>query len=256
MDGHLAVDLNCDMGEGFGRYELGADEEMMKWITSANIACGAHAGDPQVMARTVSLAVEHGVALGAHPGYPDLSGFGRREMALSPDEITYTIYYQLGALEAFARVQGVTLVHVKPHGALYNLAARDRATAQMIAQAVAAYNPALILVGLAGSELTRAGKAVGLRVANEGFPDRAYLPDGQLMPRAQSGALITNPEQVAQNALRLVKAGLAGMDAENRVHSLCLHGDNAEAVENARQVRRSLQEAGIAVRPLSTLLGA
>jgi 5-oxoprolinase (ATP-hydrolysing) subunit A len=252
----LAVDLNCDLGEGFGRYNLGDDAEMMRWITSANIACGFHAGDPDVMARTVALAKAHGVALGAHPGYPDLQGFGRRTMTLSPTAIAHAITYQLGALEAFARVAGTRLVHVKPHGALYNQAARDEVTANAITRAVAAYDPNLILVGLGGSSLVGAGIGAGLRVANEGFPDRAYLPDGQLMPRDQAGALITDPEQVASNAVRLVTEGFKGGDRAFRVDTLCLHGDHHSAVDNARLVRGALEDAGVEIRPLAWILGA
>ena len=254
MDRTLAIDLNCDLGEGFGCYPLGADAEMMPWITSANVACGFHAGDPEVMARTVALAQAQGVDVGAHPGYPDLQGFGRRAMAMSSQALTCAIYYQLGALEAFARVQGIGLVHVKPHGALNNLAARDYSTALVIARAIAAYNPDLILVGPGGSELCRAGGDVGLRVASEGFPDRAYLPNGQLMPRSQEGALIRDPAQVALNAVRLVQEGVIGLDGATRVDTLCLHGDNAEAVQNARQVRRALEDAGIAILPLARIL--
>jgi UPF0271 protein len=256
MDRALAIDLNSDLGEDFGVYQLGQDTEMMPWITSANIACGFHAGDPEVMAQTVALAKAHGVAVGAHPGYLDLQGFGRRSMALSSQALTAAVIYQLGALEAFARVQGMALVHVKPHGAMNNLAARDYATAQVIARAVSAYNPNLILVGPAGSELYRAGVDAGLRVAAEGFPDRAYLPDGQLMPRGQAGALIQDSQQVAQNAVRLVQEGLPGHGGVTRVDTLCLHGDNAEAVENARQVRQSLEAAGIAIHSLSEILGS
>jgi UPF0271 protein len=255
MDRALAIDLNCDLGEGFGAYHLGQDAEMMAWITSANVACGFHAGDPEVMARTVALARTQHVALGAHPGYPDLQGFGRRAMALSSQALTAAVIYQLGALEAFARVHGVELVHVKPHGALNNLAARDYPTALIIAQAVAAYDLNLILVGPGGSDLCRAGVDTGLRVAAEGFPDRAYLPDGQLMPRSQPGALIRDPEQVAQHAVHLVQEGIAGSDGVTRIDTLCLHGDNAEAVENARQVRRALEEAGIVISPLKEVLG-
>jgi 5-oxoprolinase (ATP-hydrolysing) subunit A len=254
MERSLAVDLNCDLGEGFGRYDLGSDAAMMRWITSANVACGFHAGDPQVMARTAALAREHGVALGAHPGYPDLQGFGRRAMALSAEALKSAIHYQLGALEAIARVAGTTLVHVKPHGALYNLAATDEPTAQTVASAVAVCGPQLVLVGLAGSALVRAGIEVGLRVANEGFPDRAYLPDGQLMPRSQAGALITDPEKVAENALRLVREGIFIEDKHIKIDTLCLHGDNAAAVENAQEVRLALEQAGVQVCPLLQVL--
>lgn len=254
MDSIIRIDLNCDMGEGFGAYDLGKDAELMPLITSANVACGFHAGDPEVMAQTVAMAAAHGVAVGAHPGYPDLQGFGRRAMDLAPRALSTAMLYQLGALEVFTRVQGAALVHVKPHGALNNLAAQDYPTALIIARAVASYNPRLILVGPGGSEICRAGTDVGLRVAHEGFPDRAYLPDGQLMPRGQPGALIRDPVQVAANALRLAQEGLVVNGVATRVDTLCLHGDNAEAVVNAHHVRRTLQQAGIALRPLSAVL--
>jgi UPF0271 protein len=246
----IKIDLNCDLGEGFGRYSLGQDAAMMQLVTSANVACGFHAGDPSVIERMVALANQHGVALGAHPGYPDLQGFGRRAMGLSPEEIANSVIYQIGALAGFARVAGMQVVHVKPHGALYNLAALDPAAARAIAQAVVNFDPELILVGLAGSELTKAGEAVGLRVASEGFPDRAYLPDGQLMPRSQEGAVITQPEVVAANALRLAREGIIIGSEQVRLDTLCLHGDNPGAVENAKAVRKTLEEAGIEIRPL------
>jgi UPF0271 protein len=223
---------------------------MMALVSSVNVACGFHAGDPDVMADTVSLAKKYGAALGAHPGYPDLQGFGRRRIQMEPRDIFNAICYQLGALEAFARLAGIKLRHVKPHGALYNLAAQDAAAAQAIAQAVFAFNPALILVGLAGSELIRMGKKVGCPVANEGFPDRVYLPDGQLMPRREVGAVITDPQEVASNALRLVVEGIKINDKAIRIETLCLHGDNPQAVENARAVRDTLESAGVEIRPL------
>lgn len=246
----LKVDLNCDLGEGFGRYDLGEDAAMMALITSANIACGFHAGDPSVMARTVALAKRHNVLVGAHPGYPDLQGFGRRSMGLTPQEIAYDICYQIGALEAFARLAEVSLVHVKPHGALYNLASQDPTAANAIAQAVFSYDPELILVGLAGSELIRASQAVGLQIANEGFPDRVYLPDGQLMPRSQIGAVIEDSKAVAENALRLVEEGVVVDGEKIQIDTLCLHGDNPKAVENARAVRSALEDEGIEIRSL------
>jgi len=250
MAASLTVDLNCDLGESFGRYSVGEDEAMMQLVTSANVACGFHAGDPNVMAQTVNMAKHYNVTVGAHPGYPDLQGFGRRHMSLTPQEIAYIICYQIGALEAFVRIADLELVHVKPHGALYNLASQDLAAANAIAQAVLAYDPRLILVGLAGSELTRAGTAAGLQIANEGFPDRAYLPDGQLMPRSQPGAVITEPEAVAENALRLVKEGIKVGEEHIHIDTLCLHGDNPQAVENARAVRAVLEDAGIEIRSL------
>lgn len=250
MDKSVSIDLNCDLGESFGRYELGQDAAMMPLITSANVACGFHAGDPTVMANTVELVKEHGVALGAHPGYPDLQGFGRRQMDFTSNELRNLMIYQLGALDAFARAVDVLLVHVKPHGALYNLAAVDWEVANAIAQAVFDFDPSLILIGLAGSTLIKAGKACGLRVANEGFPDRAYLPDGQLMPRDQKGAVLHDPQAVAENALGLVKNGMQVDGQKVSIETLCLHGDNELAVENAQAVREVLSAEGIILSPL------
>jgi len=249
----LKIDLNCDLGESFGRYVLGEDAEIMKLITSANIACGFHAGDPNVMAKTVSLAKQNGVAVGAHPGFPDLQGFGRRKMELPLQEIVDIITYQMGALDAFSRVSGLKLAHVKPHGALYNLASKDAALANAIAQAIAAYNPDLILVGLAGSELTQAGRDIGLRVAREGFPDRAYLPDGILMPRNQPGAVLHEPDVIAGNALRLVREGFKLEGETIRMDTLCLHGDSPGALRNAQAVRFVLEAEGVEIRSLAPL---
>jgi len=248
----LSVDLNCDLGESFGRYALGQDAEMMALITSANIACGFHAGDPTVMVHTVALAKRHHVSIGAHPGYPDLQGFGRRAMGLSPLEIAYAICYQIGALAAFTKIAGARLVHVKPHGALYNLASQDAETAKVIAQTVAEYDPGLVLVGLAGSELIRQGEIAGLQVAREGFPDRACLPDGSLMPRAQPGAVISEPGAVAENALRLVKQGIMSDNENSKIDTLCLHGDHPDAVNNAKEVRRVLEARGVGIRPFAS----
>ncbi len=244
----LSIDLNCDLGESFGRYELGQDAEIMALITSANIACGFHASDPSVMANTVALAKRHNVSLGAHPGYPDLQGFGRRAMHLSPNEIAYFVAYQVGALAAFARIAGLSLAHVKPHGALYNLASQDTEAARAIARAVAEYDPNLVLVGLAGSELVREAEAAGLRMAREGFPGRAYLPDGGLMPRAQPGAVISEPGAIAENAVRLVKQGIKKGKEKIKIDTLCLHGDHPEAANNARAVRQALEAEGVKIR--------
>jgi len=252
MDEYLSIDLNCDLGESFGRYSLGEDAAMMALITSANVACGFHAGDPDVMARTVDLAKEHDVSLGAHPGFPDLQGFGRRNMQMTSQEaLANIILYQIGALGAFAWMAGKKVKYVKPHGALYNQAAQDPEFALVIAQTMRNYDPGLILVGLAGSELTRMGSEAGLEVVNEAFPDRAYLPDGQLMPRYRHGAMITEPEEVARNAVRLVKEGIT-IDGEwFCVETLCLHGDNPEAVENAKAVRLALEAEGIRIEPFA-----
>lgn len=248
----MRIDLNCDMGESFGRYALGADEQVLALVTSANVACGLHAGDPLVMQQTVRLARLHGVSVGAHPGYPDLQGFGRREMSLTPDEVEAFVLYQVAALAGFARSEGVELVHVKPHGALYNQAAREPALAQAIARGVARFSRALILVGLAGSHLVAAGVAVGLRVANEGFPDRAYNPDGSLKSRKEPGALLESVEAVCAQALRLAQAGVGEGSQRQRIDTLCIHGDGPHAPVFAGAVRRHLEENHIQIAALKT----
>jgi UPF0271 protein len=244
------MDLNCDMGESFGRYPLGDDAAVMPFITSANIACGLHAGDPLVMAATVRIAKEHGVAVGAHPGWPDLQGFGRREMALSPEEAGAFVLYQIGSLSAIARTQGVELRHVKPHGALYNQAVKDRPLAEAIARAVKAFDPQLIFVGLAGSAMLDAAREIGLHIANEAFPDRRYNPDGTLLSRKQPDAVLSSPEEVAAQAVSLSKDGIDFGGKRVAVDTLCLHGDNPHAAENARLVSEALFSAGIEVEAM------
>ena len=244
------MDLNCDMGESFGRYALGDDAAVMRHITSANIACGLHAGDASVMRATVKLAKEHGVAIGAHPGWPDLQGFGRREMSFSPEETEALVLYQVGALAAFAKAEGVALRHVKPHGALYNQAAKDRALADAIARAVRSFDPSLMLVGLAGSAIIAAGKEQGLRVTNEAFPDRRYNADGTLTARKQPGAVIGSPDEVAAHAVALATEGIDYAGRRVAVDTLCLHGDTPRAAENARLVRERLEGAGISLQAL------
>ena len=248
--GEVKIDLNCDMGESFGRYSIGSDEAIMPFITSANIACGIHAGDPSVMRQTVRLAQQYGVAVGAHPGWPDLQGFGRREMLLMPDEAEAFVLYQIGALAAFAKAENMELHHVKPHGALYNQAVKDRNLANAIAGAVKRFSGDLILVGLAGSGLIEAGVKAGLRVANEGFPDRNYNPDGTLMSRKLAGAVIESPEEVAANAIRLAQEGVDFSGRRIRIDTLCLHGDNQYAAQNAKLVRDALEKAGIQIAAL------
>lgn len=242
------MDLNSDLGESFGRYTLGNDESLMPFITSANVACGFHAGDPLVMRRTVKLAKEHHVGVGAHPSYPDLQGFGRREMSLSPDEVEAMIVYQVSALAGFAKSEGAELIHVKPHGALYNQAAKDRELANAIARGVKRFSQELILVGLAGSMLIEAGIGAGLRVANEGFPERGYNADGSLMSRKLKGSIIESPEEAAANALRMATDGLKINGLTIKVETLCIHGDNARAVEIARAVREALVANEIEVK--------
>ena len=246
----MSIDLNCDMGESFGRYALGNDAEVMPLITSANIACGLHAGDPPAMQITIRLAKQYGVVVGAHPGWLDLQGFGRREMSFTPDETEAFVLYQIGALAAFAKAEGLELRHVKPHGALYNQAAKDEALAQAIARAIKSFDRNLIFVGLAGSAMIRAGLELGLRVANEGFPDRRYNPDGTLVSRKQANAIIESPEEVAAHAVSLAKEGIDFGRKLVRVDTLCLHGDNPKAVENAKLVREALSKNGIEVKAL------
>lgn len=249
------MDLNVDCGESFGAWTLGDDAAVLRHVTSANIACGGHAGDPGVMRRTLRLCRDLGVSAGAHPGYPDLQGFGRRALPMSPDEIADSVLAQLGALEALARAEGVKLTHVKPHGALYNRAAADRAVADAIAGAVAAFDRGLILVGLAGSQLIEAGRAAGLRVAREAFADRAYEADGSLRARHLPGALIEDMAQGVAQALGIALRGEVtswdGARARLEADTLCIHGDTPGAAARAEQLRRALEQGGVVVRPLT-----
>lgn len=231
----MKIDINCDMGE-----KAGNDKDIMPYITSANIACGFHAGDAATMQATVRLAKRYGVAVGAHPGWKDAEGFGRREMRLPPEEVEALVLYQIGALYAIAKAEGVELQHVKPHGGLYNQAAQEKALANAFAGAVKRFSGGLILVGLAGSSLVEAGIEVGLRVANEAFPDRNYKPDGTLVSRKESNAIIESPEEVAAHALQLAENGILFEGKHVRVDTLCLHGDHPRAVENARLIREKL----------------
>ena len=250
----LSVDLNCDMGESFGAYTIGNDEAILPFVTSANIACGYHAGDPLVMQNTVRLALQHGVAIGAHPGLPDLVGFGRREMAVSAVEVYAMVVYQIGALQAIAKAEGAVLHHVKPHGALYNMAAVNPALAQAIAEAVYKVCPEAILYGLAGSVLTEAGKAVGLKTANEVFADRTYQQDGTLTSRKQPDALITNPNDAIQQVVRMVKEGKVtsqqGKDIAIQADTICIHGDGPHALDFARYINETLTQQGIKLKAI------
>lgn len=247
----MRVDINCDMGESFGAYEIGADDDVLPHVTSANIACGFHGGDPTVMRKTVAAAAKLGVAVGAHPGLPDLAGFGRRAMQVTPDEVYDLLIYQIGALLGFAKAAGVPLRHVKPHGALYNMAARDRALAGAIAAAVRDFNPMLILAGLAGSTLIDAGLAAGLTVQREGFCDRRYRADGSLMPRSETGAVIEDIDDAVAQAVSIATRGEAvtGDGAKLRIEAdtLCVHGDRANAAAFAERLRRALERAGMRV---------
>ncbi|WP_051507012.1 LamB/YcsF family protein [Saccharibacillus sacchari] len=250
-----SIDLNCDLGESFGAYTLGRDAEILPYVTSANIACGFHAGDPSVMQRTVKLALEAGTAIGAHPGLPDLAGFGRRTIDVSASEVYAMTVYQIGALDAFVRAEGGTLKHVKPHGALYNMAAARADLAEAIAEAVYRVNPALALFGLANSELTRAAGRIGLRVAHEAFADRGYLADGSLMPRGLPGALIVDAKTAAARVVRIALEGRVnapdGGDVEMRADTICLHGDGEHALAFARHIVEACQTAGVRVKPFA-----
>ncbi len=251
----MRIDLNSDVGESYGIYKLGDDEGLMSYITSANIACGFHGGDPQVMYRTVQLAKAHGVGIGAHPGYPDLSGFGRRVVKMTESEIESMVLYQIGALAAFTCAQGATLRHVKPHGALYNHAAKDLPTARAIARAVTRFDSNLILVGLANSRLIQAAMELGVPYAREGFIDRAYQSDGTLVARAAAGAVITSPARAARAAVRLACQGVArtidGKTISLEVDTLCLHGDTPGAARIAAAARRALRAAGVTLQAMS-----
>jgi len=251
---NTTIDLNCDMGESFGAWTMGEDAAVLAHVASANIACGFHAGDPATMRRTVGLAARANVAIGAHVSLPDLVGFGRREMHISAADAHAMTLYQIGALAGFARAAGVRLRHVKPHGALYNMAARDAALADAIAHAVRDFDAALILVGLAGSELPRAGERAGLAVAHEAFADRAYEGGGSLAARGSAGAVIENVDAAVAQAISIARDGkVAARDGSTlvlRADTICVHGDRADAGVFARRLRAALERAGLAVAPL------
>ena len=250
----MRIDLNSDLGESFGRWTLGNDAELMKSITSANVACGFHAGDPGVMRDTVRMARDNGVAVGAHPGLPDLAGFGRRTMAVTAAEVENLVVYQIGALAAIAAAEQVRLRHVKAHGALYNMAVKDRALADAIAAAVRAVDPELVVFALPGTELARAAEDAGLRLAHEGFADRAYEADGSLTPRSRPGSVIHSPDEVIGRAVRMARDGVVratnGSDIPMRIDTLCTHGDTPGSHELMRQLRAGLEAEGILVQTL------
>jgi UPF0271 protein len=250
------IDFNCDMGESFGMYKMGYDEEVIKYITSANIACGFHAGDPNWMRETVRLAEERGVAIGAHPSFPDLAGFGRRNMIVSPDEAKNDVIYQMGALQAFTTAK--KLQHVKPHGAMYNMAVNDESLALAICEATLEVDPDIILLALAGSRWTEVAEDAGLRVAREIFADRALNADGTLVSRSLPGAVIHDTNAVVDRSLRMVTEGKAiavtGEVVDVRADSLCLHGDTPGAVELARALKEALAEEDVEIVPLSELV--
>lgn len=249
------VDLNSDLGEGFGAYSMGDDDAILGIVTSANVACGMHAGDPHIMARTFAIARERGVAVGAHPGYPDLWGFGRRNLAFTAEEIEHIVAYQIGAAQALSTYARHPITYVKPHGALANLSQVDAVVAGAIVRAIAAVNRDLVLLTFPDGEATRIAQELGIRTCAEIFADRAYTPEGQLVSRKLPGAVLHDAEEVAARVLRMVKAGavetVEGRMLPMAIGSICVHGDSPGAIEMAAAVRRRLTEAGIAVKPFT-----
>ena len=245
------IDLNCDLGESFGAYTIGLDDAVIPHISSANIACGYHAGDPLVMKKTVALCKQYGVSAGAHPGYPDLMGFGRRNIAATPAEVGAYVLYQVGALKAFCDAAGVALHHVKPHGAMYNMAGRDPALALAIAKAVQAVDPKLTLLALSGSEMVKAAAQIGLPCASEVFADRGYQADGSLVPRSKPGAMITDENEAIARVVRMVKEGkvraVTGEDVTIRADSVCVHGDGPKALLFVQKLRAAFEAEGVTV---------
>jgi UPF0271 protein len=254
MSTALTIDINSDVGESYGAFRIGDDDELFPLISSANVACGFHGGDPRTIERTVNALADQGVAIGAHPSFPDLVGFGRRVISASPDEVRTDVLYQIGALQAFCAVAGVSLHHVKPHGALYNLAAKDRTVAKAIVDAIRSLVPESLLYAQAGSELENAANEAGLRVAREAFADRAYMSDGTLAPRGMYGAVLTDPTMVADRVIRMIRGeALPTLDGDPIViaaETICIHSDTPTAVSLATALRESLVAASIAVRAI------
>jgi len=250
----MRVDINSDLGESFGNYQLGMDDEIIKLVSSVNIACGWHAGDPNVMAMTVKKAMENKVAIGCHPGFPDLIGFGRRVMKVDPCELKNYVKYQIGALRAFVDADGGRLQHVKPHGAMYNMAAKDEAMARAIAEAVCEVDANLVLMGLSGSKLIECAKAKGLKTASEVFADRAYQDDGTLVPRSQQGAVIHDSDKAIEQVVEMVKnkrvRTITGKIIEINAESICVHGDNPKALEFVVKIRKRLAKEDIEIKPI------
>ena len=252
------IDINCDMGESFGRYRLGRDEEILDYVTSANIACGFHAGDPATMKKTVRLALKKGVGIGAHPGFQDLIGFGRREIKVTPEEAYDLVIYQIGALHAFTKAEGGKLQHVKPHGAFFNMAAKDAALSEAISEAVYDVNPELILFGLSGSELVKAARRIGLRAASEVFSDRTYQEDGTLTSRREANALIKNPNEAINQVVRMVKeqqvTSVTGTTVAIAADTVCIHSDGEKALEFAEQISFTLKKENIDIQRIERFI--
>lgn len=248
------IDVNCDLGESFGNYKCGMDEEVLPYISSANVACGFHASDPLIMAKTVQMAKQQGVSIGAHPGYPDLVGFGRRNMNVNTQELKAMVQYQIGALMAFCKAAGVPLVHVKPHGAMYNMAAKDEKLALAICEGICEVDNQLILLGLSGSKLLWAAKETGLKCASEAFLDRAYEEDGTLVARSKQGAMIEDDELAIKRSISMIKEGkvkaITGKEIAIEPDSICIHGDGAHAIAFAKAIQDSFIKEGIQILPM------
>lgn len=248
------VDLNCDLGESFGAYKIGMDEQVIPLISSANIACGFHASDPVVMDKTVSMAAAQNIGIGAHPGFPDLQGFGRREMKLSPSEVRALLIYQTGALMAFAKAAGMELQHVKPHGALYNMAGKDESLALAVCEGIRTVDDKLILLGQPGSMMEKAAGKLGLSFAKEVFADRAYEEDGSLVARSKPGAMIEDEQEAVERVIRMVKEGkvrtITGKDISIQADSICVHGDGPKALKFVERIREALKAEKIEIKPL------
>ncbi|XME01379.1 LamB/YcsF family protein [Lachnospiraceae bacterium C1.1] len=252
------IDLNCDLGESFGNYKCGMDEKVIPYISSANIACGFHASDPCVMSEAVRMCKEENVEVGAHPGYADLVGFGRRNMNIAPTELKFIVQYQIGALKAFCKANDISLSHVKPHGAMYNMAAKDMKLASAIAEGIYEVDPELILLGLSGSMLVKAARDTGLKAANEVFADRAYEDDGSLVQRTKEGAMITDENLAIERVVQMVKDGtvktITGNLIELEADSVCLHGDGVKAVEFAKSISERLKAENIKICGLEEVI--
>ncbi len=254
----MFIDLNSDLGESFGRYKLGCDEQVVPLVTSVNVACGFHAGDPVVMKKTVQLAKEHKTSIGVHPGFDDLQGFGRRNMNLSYEELQACVLYQIGALDAFCKAERITLAHVKPHGAMYNMACKDKEMAKAICEAVRQYNPHLIMLAQESGELYKTAKEMGLRAAAEVFADRAYEEDGTLVSRTKPGAMITDPEEAIDRVIRMITKGkvqaITGQDISVKADSVCVHGDGEKALKFIQKIRSACEEKQIDIVSLNAFI--
>lgn len=253
------IDLNCDCGESFGAYSIGADADVMPYISSANVACGYHASDPIVMQNTVKLAKEKGVCVGAHPGFPDLMGFGRRQMNITPDEAKAYVMYQIGALNAFCKAEGIQLQHVKPHGALYNMAGKNYDLAMGICEGVKTVDSSLYMYVLSGSQMQKAAMDCGLKVVREIFADRGYMPDGSLVPRGQNGAMITDEELAIKRVIRMIKEhkveAVDGTSIDIVPDSVCVHGDGEKAVLFVKSLNEAFEKEGIVKAPVKDFVG-